>query len=281
MFVVIAAEKRPARERLPARIWRRMSVGRVRAEKKDFRGCGYWLLTIRDPRHPPYRKLCDMAGRAAGRVVAGQGIPLPPDCGLTAYHPDLFGVQMTVAAAIQVLKALGFERSRVAGVSDPQGLHPWCCRKLLEQCGLLRVYTLRPQRYEAEAERLAEETGAMVILSDDPGALRDCVLCAALSGDGNETWVPVPVLAAEDTRTRGRPTATGLKPAPWWTEEDWLPPGVDPEFFLGAVMELSPRPPAVELRVDRCRIDGRAAPLEELVFLVKQESYRGSDKIER
>lgn len=276
MFVVIAAEERPEGESLPARLWRRMSAGRVRAEEKSFRGCSYWLLTIRDPRHPPYKKLRAMAGRAAGKVVAGRGILLPPGCGLTAYRPALFQARVAVAAAAQVLEALGPGKAQVAGVSDPQGLHPWCCRRLLERCGLLRVYTQRPQRYEAEAERLMEETGALVLLTDDPGTLSSCVLCVALSGDETEIRVPAPVLAAEGIRAKGRPTAAGLELTAWEEEEDWLPPEVDPGLFLGAAMELSARPPAAELWVDACRIDGRAAPLEDLVLFIDQRLREGS-----
>ena len=265
MFVVIAAEEEPEGRTLIRRLGRWFMAGKIQVEDKSFLGCRYRLVTVRDPRRLPLRRLKEAAGRQKSRVLVAEGIALPRGCGLTVYRPAVFPARMAVAAASGILRQKGHPGGKMAGVSDPQGLHPWSCGRLLEDCELLWVYTLRPRRYEAEAERLMKETGALVLLTDDPGDLRGCAVCAALSAGETETRIPAPVVAAEGCRTRGCPTVSELELAKDSAMAGEIPKGVAPEKFLGAVVELGQPGRMPELKIDRCRIDGRATRLENLL----------------
>ena len=263
MFVVIAPAEPEKGETLRQRLLYRAPWNRVTVEEKSFRGCRYRLLSVRSPKRPPWRKLRALVG-TGGRVVVSSQLPMPSGCGIIPFRPALFQVRLAVTAAGQLLERVKPGERAVVGVSDPQGLHPWCCGQLLEKGGMLRVYTQKPGRYEEEAQRLLEETGALVQLTQDPRELRGCVLSVALSAGETQTRIPTMVVAAPDTRTRGQPTITDLTVSGWRRPGDWIPPGVEEEVFLGAVTELGARPPRVELGVDQCRLDGRRARLGDM-----------------
>ena len=270
MIVVLTAEAQLEGVKVFTRLWRWLTVKRVTAEHRRILGCEYLLLKVRNPAHPPWKKLRALAGRNAGYVVTASSIILPEGCGLTPCPINIFHARLAVAGACQAIATLNPDKTGIIGVYDPQGLYSWCCSSLLEHCSLLRVYTQYPQRYRTEAGRLLQNYGALVILTPHLYELQGCDLVVALSPGEKNIGLSQPVVTAPGCGIRGRPTVDDLIPASWQTEET-IPPGVEPWLLLAGIFQVSPRHLDLMLTVASCRIDGRAASLEELFFVVRKQ----------
>lgn len=270
MVVVLTAEEQMEGVKIFTRFWRWLTIKQVIAERRRILGCEYLILKVRNPVNPPWKKLRALAGQNARYVVTASGISLPEGCGLTLCPINIFHAHLAVAGACQAIAALNPDKTGIIGVYDPQGLYSWCCCSLLEHCSLLRVCTQYPQRYQKEAERLLQNYGALVILTPHPYELQGCDLVVALSPGKENLGLSQPVVAAPGCGIRGRPTVDNLIPASWQTEET-IPPGVEPWLLLAAVFQVSPRPLSLMLTVASCRINGRAASLDELAFVVHKQ----------
>lgn len=235
--------------------------GTLTVERKSFLGNGYYLITDHTAGRPHWERLAKMAGRAAAKlVVAGDQEP-PPGCGLGLYQPSVFYGRLTAMAGVQALKLMGEEGRRGSvGLVDEEGLFGWCAGELARQCALLRVYTRRPDRYQALCRELMEGFGASLVLADSPGELAGCLFAVSPAATG--VWkLPMPVFTVDRSGIQGGPTINRLEPELPPDLLAQIPRGAPVRAFLGTAWETGLRRFPLDMGIRECRIDGRRASL--------------------
>lgn len=255
MFVVltIQQEKKGLLERAADLLGR----GPLEIRRRSFLGNGYYHIIDHTAGRPHWEQLARVAGRAASRlVIAGEEEP-PPGSGLRRYDPSVFAGRLTAMAGVQLLGQMGDEgRRAVVGMVDEDGLFTWCAGELARRCGLLRVYTRRPDRYRALCRELMEGLGASLTLAESPRELEVC--CFGVSPAPTGVWkVAIPMITVNHSGIQGRPTINRLEPELPAELAGELPAGVDPALFLGAAWETGLRKFPLDMGIARCRADGQ------------------------
>lgn len=263
MFVVLTIHREEMG--LLARVGELLGRGPLEVRRRSFLGNGYYHITDHTADHPHWDLLARAVGRAATRlVVAGEEEP-PRGSGLRLYDPSTFAGRLTAVAGTQLLRGMG-EASRRTAVAmvDEDGLFTWCAGELARHCALLRVYTRRPDRYQALCRELMEGIGASLMLTDGPEGLRDCLFAVSPAPTG--VWkLPLPVLTVDHSGIQGRPTVNRLEPElPPELLAD-IPAGVSLPLFLGAAWETGLRRFPLDMGIRACRADGRLIRLEEVL----------------
>jgi hypothetical protein len=272
MFVVLTIRQEP--RGLLTRALDLAGRGPLTVERKSFLGNGYYHITDHTSGRPHWELLVRSAGRAASRlVVAGEEIP-PPGCGLRLYEPSVFLGRLTAMAGVQALKLMGEAgRQATVGLVDEDGLSGWCAGELARQCALLKVYTLRPDRYQSLCRELMEGFGANLVLVGSPQELTGCLFAVSPAATG--VWkLPMPVFTVDRSGIQGRPTINRLAPDLSPDLLAQLPPGVAPALFLGAAWETGLRRFPLDMGIRECRIDGRRAGMGDAALLSLFQSRR-------
>jgi hypothetical protein len=196
----------------------------------------------------------------AGFLICPKGIEpperlAPPD--FTRYERALFARAACELAAGTIIPPY----LRTAGLYDPHARHLSLPGALLRSYTSVRVRTRETARYEALAERLLEELGAPVTVSEN-ASFDDCAIILCPDSDLPQRINPlIPVLS--------------MRPAPGGTVfsepaaaiRGRVPPGIDPRLLAGALFELSPCA-APLLDVASLTLNGRRIPLERAKALV-------------
>lgn len=260
MFVLVTIQREE--KGLLARAAEFFGPGALEVKRRSFLGNGYYHITDHTGGRPHWEQLARAVGRAATRlVVAGEEEP-PPGSGLRLYDPAVFAGRMTAVAGLQALRSMGEEgRRAVIAMVDEEGLFTWCAGELARQCGLLRVYTRRPDRYRALCRELMEGLGASLTLAETPGELESCRFAVSPAPTG--VWkLPVPVITINHSGIQGRPTINRLEPELSPELEKEIPPGVDRMLFLGAAWETGLRRFPLDMKIRSYRVDGRLVAAE-------------------
>ncbi|MCI9508723.1 MAG: hypothetical protein HFF10_03105 [Angelakisella sp.] len=255
MFVVVTIQREEkGLLALAGDLW---GKGPLEIKRRSFLGNGFYHIIDRTGGRPHWERLARTAGRAATRLVmAGEEEP-PAGSGLRLYNPVVFAGRMTAMAGAQLLAAMGEEgRRALVAMVDEDGLFTWCAGELARRCGLLRVYTKRPDRYRALCRDLMEGLGASLTLAESPRELESCRFAVSPAPTG--VWkLSLPVVTVNHSGIQGRPTINRLEPdlPPELLEE--IPAGVDPMLFLGAAWETGLRKFPLDMGFSGCRVDGR------------------------
>lgn len=268
MFVVVTI----AREEkgLLARAGELLGRDPLEVARKRFLGNLYYHITDHTAGRPHWDRIARRVGRAATRLVlAGEEEP-PPGSGLRRYDPSVFAGRMTAMAGARLLASMGEEgRRALVALVDEDGLFTWCAGELARRCGLLRVWTRRPDRYRALCRELMEGMGASLALAEDLGELESCLFAVSPAPTG--VWkLSLPVVTVDHSGIQGRPTINRLEPELPPELAGEIPPGVEAMVFLGAAWETGLRKFSLEFPLGACRVDGLRRPLAEV--LAKQST---------
>lgn len=269
MFAAVRfdTQRRGAFRRLGDRVRARGTTARLR----DSPGDGCWEIVQRTYGGPPrWGELAELCGPLGSRLLLPRGVGPPEGCGLRALPLEDFYARLAAECAARLLEALqSAGREASVGLYDPDGR---CCRlagTLAPCCGAVVALTARPDRYRTCAARLMADTGASLTFAAETDALRGCAVCVAPSPVG-DARLPCPVLAADGSPARGRPTANALRALLPADAAEALPEGADPTDFLGALVLYGAYRPG-PLAVESLRIDGRLAAPEELQSIISSK----------
>lgn len=261
MFVVVTTQEQP--RGLLTRAKDRITGGNLISQRKTFLGNVYYHMTVQGG-SVPWDRIAGMVGRAATRLVLPPQLEPPPGRGLGRYNATIFEGRLTALAAAQALRQSPHPGGGTTlGMLDEDGLWGWCCRELAPLCGAVRVYTQRPQRYEAISRQMMEDWGASVVLADQPQELERCDFAISPASTG-VVRLRLPVITVTHSGVQGRPTINRLRLQLPQDLLDQIPPDIQPEDFLGAAYELGTRRIPLTFSLGECRVDGRRAALEEI-----------------
>jgi len=255
MFVVLTIQREE--KGLLARAGEFFGRGPLEVRRRTFLGNGYYHITDHTGGRPHWEQVARAVGRAATRLVmAGEEEP-PQGSGLRVYDPSVFAGRLTAMAGVRMLGELGDEgRRAVIGMVDEDGLFTWCAGELARWCGLVRVYTRRPDRYRGLCRELMEGLGASLALAEEPRELEGCRFAVSPAPTG--VWkLPLPVVTVDHSGIQGRPVINRLEPMLSPELEEEIPAGVNKARFLGAVWETGLRKFPLEMGFRACRVDGR------------------------
>lgn len=239
--------------------WESTSCGGVRYIRVEWYGAAERI---------PWGRIAMLTDRRRLPVLIPSEIALPEGCPIRRYEPQDFAARLVVTAACQCLTQAPEKAKRgMVGVIDPQGIAPWVCSELAPLCRGMKIYTLRPQRYGLQEKLLGEEYGLPLLYAASTAEMKECLLCVAPYPTG-VLVTPAPTFTADRSGIQGRPTINRLEMELSAEQQAAVPPGVVPTAFWGMLAEQGIRCGVPNLRVERCRIDGRLAGLSELFRLL-------------
>ena len=180
----------------------------------------------------------EKCGRYASRIVAPRSISLPDGGNFKRFVPSSMAANLVFNTAVAVISGAAPEPdSFVVTVTDRCGLSASRICELLPLCSAVRIVTSKPERYASACEKALTEFGATLVLrsayepTQKPDIVISCdgAICAAMSDAAVFT---------HKKRTCGkiRFCGNGITLTP--EHSDFLPEGIDPLDFAGAVTEL-------------------------------------------
>lgn len=180
----------------------------------------------------------EKCGRYASRIVAPRSISLPDGGNLKRFAASSMAANLVFNTAVSAVSAASPEpESFVVTVTDRCGLSASRICELLPLCSAVRVVTSKPERYAAACEKALTEFGATLVLRSayEPTQKPDIVISCdgAVSASMSEAAV-----FTHKKRTCGkiRFCGNGINLTP--EHSAFLPDGIDPLDFAGAVTEL-------------------------------------------
>lgn len=182
--------------------------------------------------------LTEKCGKYSSRIVAPRSTPLPDGTGIKRFSPSSTVSTLIFNTAKNIIsQASPPPDSFCITVTDRCALSASRICELLPFCSVIRVVTLRPEKYSAACEKALSESGATLIIrnSYEPTAKPDVVICcdgavcAAMSDAAIFTF-------RKKTCGKIRFCGSGIN----LTDEhrEFLPEGIDPLDFAAALTEL-------------------------------------------
>ena len=182
-------------------------------------------------------------GRYANRVLLQDGIVLPKESGLTIARLPAFEKQVLVATACSAIAETRSPMCRqILGLVDAAGDFADQLEELLKYYTCVKVLTHAIERYLQQSRQMMEHFGAPVIVSSEPGVLRDCVVILAPSPAdmAGLPRAPAPVIAGGSELLRApHDGVSNLRIVPPTPVLEACPQGVDAHMFSGALYEFS------------------------------------------
>jgi hypothetical protein len=226
-------------------------LGRLRGQniyyaRLQVMGAPYLLLraTARADALPNWSILQQACGRYADRVLLpDNGIVLPQESGLAKAKLPAFEKQVLVSTACSAIAGTKSPMyRRILGLVDAAGHFADQLQELLKYYTCVKVLTHAMERYLQESRRMMDRFGAPVIVSNEPGVLRDCVAILA-PNPADMTGVPrapVPVIAGGNAPLCcPHDWVSHLRIVPPTPVQEACPRGVDSQAFSGALYEFS------------------------------------------
>lgn len=157
---------------------------------------------------------------------------------------------------------------------DPDAEQPSFARKLLSFVTSVTVVTDMPRFYENEAARAAEETGAVMIVSNDTDALFPCDMLIA---PGRITS-PLPCVPLTPVFTTERPYVSlpgtiidGYRAPLPERYRELCPEGIDEYELMSALYAFSGAAELGAEKPDRCLCSGKSYTAQDIVRIIKQK----------
>lgn len=234
----------------------------------------YLLLTAYSERIN-WDKVEAVCGRAAHALVLPPGLE-PPEGGLAArFEPDALRAQLICNACLEIIHRCRVPLYRkVVTLVDRQAYFTDLIPDLLCQCITVRVVTEREAEYRRVSERMMEELGASLLVSNHMEGAGGSLLVLCPDGDGAErlaTTVPVltgggidrpsPCRLVGDPRIKPTGELAGIVPA-----------GIDPLDFAGAFYQFGRWKAAGQLRVDTLRCKGNQLKPGDIARFIEQSN---------
>lgn len=211
---------------------------KARLETRKVLGAVYGVIIAAEPsRAADWRRVAELAGRYADRVLLPDGIDASPVVSEPAF--PRFERLVLLKTAVELIKQTRMPMyRRVAGLIDEDGRYADFLFPLLHHYTAVKVLTGRPGHYSEEADRMMEELGAPVILCEDYSALTDCALIIAPDGIAFCEKLCCPVLSKKPPKTRQESEfITDLTVIPEPELAAACPVGIDQHKFLAALYE--------------------------------------------
>jgi hypothetical protein len=202
-----------------------------------------------------------ICGSYAGKLLLPEGLELPKDGRLGRLPLRRFHEQVLVRTACDLVDRTRMPMyRRVLGLVDPQGKHAALLTELLKHFTSVKVLTGEAAIYREASYQAMEELGAPVLLAEDFGSFRDCVLVAAPSAvyTGMEATLPCPVLCGDAFVAAGRfERIDSLQAAVREPVRACCPQAIRPHDFAAALYEY-------------CGVDASDFRLESLRYNYRQ-----------
>ncbi len=180
----------------------------------------------------------EKCGRYASRIIAPKSIHLPDGGNLKRYVPSAIKANLIFNTAKSIIEKTNAEPdSFCITVTDKNALLPSKICSLLPYCSCIRVITAREDKYAVCAENALNSFGATLIFRTDyePTAKPDIVICC--DGITSAAMSEAAVFTFKK-RACGKLRFCGSGIALTPEHADFLPDGVDPLDFAGALTEL-------------------------------------------
>jgi hypothetical protein len=182
-----------------------------------------------------------ICGSYGAKLLLPENLEPPAGGRLRRLSLRRFGEQVLVKTACELVDRTKMPMyRRVLGFVDLAGNHAALLPGLLRHFTSVKVLTGEKEMYREVADRMMEELGAPVLLAEDFGSFRDCVLAAAPSSvyTDREAAIPCPILCGDAFVAAGRfDRLHGLQAAVHDPARACCPRGIRPHDFAGALYE--------------------------------------------
>lgn len=133
-------------------------------------GAPFFILRLRKEKGEiPWDKVAYHAGRTAKRLVIPDGITPPEDSGISPYTPEYLPFILLFNTALKgIKKDLSEPNLRRMTVIDKRGILARHIEKAVDYVGEITIMTDNRERYEAVAEKILKDTGAVIRLVEEP-----------------------------------------------------------------------------------------------------------------
>jgi hypothetical protein len=182
-----------------------------------------------------------ICGSYAAKLLLPENLEPPTDGRLRRLSLRRFGEQVLLKTACELVARTKMPMyRRVLGLVDPAGNHASLLPGLLRHYTSVKVLTEETQWYRDISDQMMEDLGAPVLLAEDFGSFRDCVLVVAPSAvyTDREAALPCPILCGDAFVAAGRfARISGLQATVRESVRECCPRGIRPHDFAGALYE--------------------------------------------
>jgi hypothetical protein len=182
-----------------------------------------------------------ICGSYAAKLLLPENLELPTGGRLRRLSLQRFGEQVLLKTACELVDRTKMPMyRRVLGLIDPAGSYTDMLSGLLKHFTSVKVLTEETQIYREASDRMMEELGAPVLLAEDFGSFRDCVLVVAPAAvyTDKEASLPCPVLCGDSFVAAGRfECISGLEATVREPVRACCPRGILLHDFAGALYE--------------------------------------------
>lgn len=211
---------------------------KARLETREAFGAVYGVIIAAKPlRTADWRRITELAGRYADRMLLPDGLEAPPPISEPAF--SRFERTVMLKTAVEIIKRTRMPMyRRVVGLVDETGEYADLLFPLLHHYTAAKVLTKKTSLYLGQAEKMMDELGAPVILCDGYQSLSDCVLTIAPDGISAAQKLACPVLAKKPPQsTQYGDFITDLQVVPAPEAAALCPNGIEPHKFFAALYE--------------------------------------------
>lgn len=176
------------------------------------------------------RSIC--GGRSSNLIVT-PGINFPEDSGVSLFTPSRLPKKMLINHGAEIIRLSGIDPLRLLiTVIDREGIVAEETRKLVHLASTIRVVTDNVARYTQVADKIMEDFGASIIMTDVPPLRNDITICVDKPPLKLNSDI---VFSLQHAPCRFNINIRGIISPKY---HELIPPKIDPELFFCALYEL-------------------------------------------
>lgn len=280
MFAVIQIEKGQG-EGIFARLLHRMKKRAILVQPVQTALGSYMLVTLRSER-VNWDKVAAALGRAARFAVMPRTLELPEGCPVRRFEPESFLSHLLLNTCIDTIRQTKLPLYRkIVTLVDSNGRYADYVPELLCHCITVVVVTAAQERYSAVSERMMEELGAGIVVTDSAdGCAGSMLVIAPETEDAVKVTQPVVVITAGDIDQPAPCRMVGdLRLSARGELAGCVPRGIDPLDFGAAMYLHSGWKGGGKLKADTLRCKNNVLSTAEIARYIERSAAKNANII--
>lgn len=240
MFAVLQIEK-GQEEGIFARFLHKMKKRTILTRTVQTK-LGEYLLVTTYSEQINWDKVAQITGRAGRNLVLPRRIQLPQGCPVRRFEPDAFRLQVLLNTCVDVIRHTKLPLYRkIVTLVDQDGAYTQFVPDLLCYCMTVKVVTAAQERYGTLSEKMMEELGASIVVTDHmEGSDGSMLIIAPDAEQAVQVAQPVAVITAGDIDRPALCKLVGdLRIQPKGDLAACVPKEIDALDFAAAMCQLS------------------------------------------
>lgn len=213
----------------------------------------YYLEIYENQCGENYNEIVYALGRCSEYLVLCGNYTLPENKLLGVYRPAKLPQLLLMNSAVSFLDKLKYDKTEFGiGIVDMRGDYTAFVEDFVNRAASVRVVTECPERYEPVREKLFDEWGFSLVVSESYSLIKDCDLTVSPETNTQRLYNRSIVYFDREKKLRNV-----YKAGQFSIPEEYkkiMPEGVDPLIFASALYELCGVKPIRELKYSNLKL---------------------------